>query len=222
MTDGRSLDPSPTIGVLGMQGAYREHIQALERCGARTRLVRLPGDLDGLDALVIPGGESTSMEILLNRAGLLGPLENAIRGGLPTMGTCAGLILLASDISDGRTGQRGLGVLKVAVRRNGYGRQVDSFEADLQVRGLAGGSFPGVFIRAPLVEQAAETEVLASLDGHPVAVRQGPTLGLCFHPELSHDDRLHHYFLERFARAGDSFPTHGVTGLSHLLIQGSR
>jgi pyridoxal 5'-phosphate synthase pdxT subunit len=187
---------APLIGVLAMQGAYREHLRALEACGARTRPVRLRADLEGLDGLVIPGGESTSMQILLERMGLFDALRSAVNAGMPTLGTCAGMIMLARRITDGRDGQRGLDALDVAVRRNGYGRQVDSFEAPLDVRGLEGGPFPGVFIRAPLVEEAGGVEVLAELDGHPVAVRQGHVLALSFHPELSDDTRLHREFLK--------------------------
>jgi 5'-phosphate synthase pdxT subunit len=139
------------------------------------------------------------MTMLMERMSLLEPVRRAIEGGLPTLGTCAGMILLADRISDGVDGQRGLGLLDLAVRRNGYGRQVDSFEAQLEVRGLEG-PFPGVFIRAPLVEDAGSTEVLAEHDGHPVAVRQGQILALCFHPELTSDLRLHQE-LVRMARA---------------------
>jgi 5'-phosphate synthase pdxT subunit len=179
-----------------MQGAYREHLRALEAVGARTRLVRTSEDLAGLDGLVIPGGESTTMQILLERMGLLEALREAVLGGLPSLGTCAGMILLASRITDGRAGQRGFGALDIAVRRNGYGRQVDSFEADLEVAGLQGGPFPGVFIRAPVVEDAGSADVLARHDGHPVAVRQGNVMALSFHPELSSDLRLHEEFLK--------------------------
>jgi 5'-phosphate synthase pdxT subunit len=184
------------IGVLAMQGAYREHLRALKACGAATRVVRGRGDLEGLDGLVIPGGESTTMQILLERMGLLDTVQDLVRDGLPTLGTCAGMILLAREVVDGRRGQRSFGALDIAVRRNGYGRQVDSFEAELDVRGLEGGSFPGVFIRAPLVENGGRAEVLAEHDGHPVAVRQGHVIGLCFHPELSPDLRLHRAFLK--------------------------
>ena len=161
--------------------------------------MRLPEDLDGLDGLVIPGGESTTMTMLMERMGLLEKVRTAIATGLPTLGTCAGMIMLSDRITDGMAGQRGLGLLGIAIRRNGYGRQVDSFEADLDVKGL--GSFPGVFIRAPLVEDAGQTEVLAEHDGHPVAVRQGNIVALCFHPELSGDLRLHQQFLQ-IARNG--------------------
>ena len=191
------MSAPPLIGVLAMQGAYREHLAALERCGARTRLVRLPEDLVGLDGLVIPGGESTTMQILQERMGILDAVRDAVQGGLPTLGTCAGMILLSSEITDGRAGQRGFGVLDASVRRNGYGRQVDSFEADLAIRGVSGGAFPGVFIRAPLVERVGKgAEVLAEHEGHAVALRQGNVMALCFHPELSEDLRLHRSFID--------------------------
>jgi 5'-phosphate synthase pdxT subunit len=186
---------APLVGVLALQGAFREHVRALEACGAETRLVRLPEDLDGLDGLVIPGGESTTMSLLMERMGLLEPVERVVHGGLPTLGTCAGMIVLADRIADGRPDQHALHALDIVVRRNGYGRQVDSFETDLEVAGLAGGPFPGVFIRAPLVEDAGGAEVLAELDGRPVAVRQGRVMALAFHPELSRDLRLHREFL---------------------------
>jgi pyridoxal 5'-phosphate synthase pdxT subunit len=186
---------APLIGVLALQGAFREHVRALEACGAGTRLVRLRADLEGLDGLVIPGGESTTMTMLMERMGLLDAVAVAVRTGLPTLGTCAGMIVLSDRITDGRAGQVVLGALDIGVRRNGYGRQVDSFEADLQVRGLEGGPFPGVFIRAPLVEEVGGAEVLAELDGRAVAVRQGSVMALAFHPELSGDLRLHREFL---------------------------
>ena len=134
------------------------------------------------------------MTMLMERMGMLELVRSAIKSGLPTLGTCAGMILMANRISDAAEGQQGLAVLDIAVRRNGYGRQVDSFEAELELSEL--GSFPGVFIRAPLVEDAGSTQVLAELDGHPVAVRQGNILALCFHPELSGDLRLHRQFLQ--------------------------
>jgi 5'-phosphate synthase pdxT subunit len=186
---------APLVGVLALQGAVREHVRALEACGARTRLVRLAYDLDGLDGLVIPGGESTTMTMLMARMGLLQAVERAVRDGMPTLGTCAGMILLSDRITDGRSDQVVLGALDIRVRRNGYGRQVDSFEAELDVVGLEGGPFPGVFIRAPLVEEVGAAEVLAEHAGHAVAVRQGRVMGLAFHPELSGDLRLHREFL---------------------------
>lgn len=192
---------APLIGVLALQGAFREHVRALEACGARVRLVRLPEDLDGLDGLVIPGGESTTMSMLMERMGLLEPVEKVVRDGLPTLGTCAGMIVLADRITDGRPDQHIFHALDIAVRRNAYGRQVDSFETELQVAGLEGGPFPGVFIRAPLVEDAGSTEVLAEHGGRPVAVREGNVMALAFHPELSGDLRLHREFLRLVERA---------------------
>jgi 5'-phosphate synthase pdxT subunit len=170
-------------------------MRALAACGAETRLVRLSADLEGLDGLVIPGGESTTMTMLMERMGLIDALARAVRGGLPTLGTCAGMIVLSDRIADGRPDQVALGALDIGVRRNGYGRQVDSFEADLEVSGLEGGPFPGVFIRAPLVEDVGDVEVLAKHGGRAVAVRQGHVMALAFHPELSGDLRLHREFL---------------------------
>jgi pyridoxal 5'-phosphate synthase pdxT subunit len=184
-----------------MQGAFAEHIRALEACGARTRLVRSRDDLEGLQGIVLPGGESTTMTMLLERMELLEPLRAAIKGGLATLATCAGMIVLARDVTGGMAEQRGLGLLDIAVRRNGYGRQVDSFEAELQISGLGGKPFPGVFIRAPLVESTGAVEILAAHDGHAVAVRQGRIIALCFHPELSGDRRLHREFVQLAASA---------------------
>jgi len=178
-----------------MQGAFAEHVRALESAGARTRLVRTSEDLDGLDGIVLPGGESTTMTMLMDRVGLLAPLRDAIGQGLPTLATCAGMIVLAKEITDGMAEQHGLGLLDIAVRRNGYGRQVDSFETPLHIEGLNGKTFPGVFIRAPLVERAGDVDVVAEHDGHPVAVRKGRILALGFHPELSGDIRLHREFV---------------------------
>lgn len=182
-----------------MQGAFAEHVRALESAGARTRLVRTAQDLEGLDGIVIPGGESTTMTMLMERVGLLGPLREAIRTGLATFATCAGMIVLARDITDGMTEQAGMGLLDVAVRRNGYGRQVDSFEVPLAVKDLPGKPFPGVFIRAPLVESTGAVDVISEHDGHPVAVRQGRIVALCFHPELTGDLRLHRAFVRMAA-----------------------
>jgi pyridoxal 5'-phosphate synthase pdxT subunit len=184
-----------------MQGAFAEHVDALEAAGARTRLVRTREDLDGLDGIVLPGGESTTMTMLLERGGMLESLREAIRGGLATLATCAGMILLARDVTDGMPSQQGLGLLDIGVRRNGYGRQVDSFEAPLHIEGLNGKTFPGVFIRAPLVERIGDVQVIATHDGHAVAVRQGRIVALGFHPELSGDLRLHEEFV-RLASTG--------------------
>ena len=191
----RKTAASPLIGVLAMQGAFAEHMEALARSGAQTKLVRTKKDLEGLDGIVLPGGESTTMMMLLERMGLLDAVKEAIANGLPTLATCAGMIVLAREVTDGMNGQHGLGLLDISVQRNGYGRQVDSFEADLDITGLGGKSFPGVFIRAPFVHSSGKTEVIATHEGNPVAVRQGNILALCFHPELSDDLRLHKEFV---------------------------
>jgi 5'-phosphate synthase pdxT subunit len=178
-----------------MQGAFAEHVRALESAGARTRLVRSAADLERLDGIVLPGGESTTMTMLMERMGLLEPLRDVIQRGMATLATCAGMIVLAREVTDGMADQKGLGLLDIAVRRNGYGRQVDSFEAQLKVEGMNGKTFPGVFIRSPLVESTGAVTVMAELDGHPVAVRQGRIIALCFHPELTNDLRLHREFV---------------------------
>jgi 5'-phosphate synthase pdxT subunit len=185
---------TPLVGVMALQGAFLEHVRALESVGARTRLVRLPADLEGLDALVIPGGESTTMTILMERMGLWAPVRAALEAGLPALATCAGMIVLAREITDGVDGQHGFGLLDIAVRRNGYGRQVHSFEAPVRVEGLDA-EFPGVFIRAPFVEDVGSADVYAVQGDQPVGVRQGHLTALCFHPELSGDLRLHADFV---------------------------
>ncbi len=179
---------------MALQGAFREHERALQAVGARTQLVRLPPDLEGLGALVIPGGGSTTMTILMGRMGLWEPVRKARAGGLPALATCAGMIVLAREITDGVNGQHGFGLLDIAVRRNGYGRQVHSFEAPIRVEGLDE-EFPGVFIRAPFVEDTGTADVYAVQDDQPVGVRQGHLTALCFHPELSGDLRLHREFV---------------------------
>lgn len=169
----------------------------LERLGARVVEIRRPEHLDGVAALVLPGGESTTMARLLGTSGLREPLGRLLDAGTPVLGTCAGTILLARRILDGRADQWGFGRLDAVVRRNGYGRQVDSFETDLDVVGLDDGPFHAVFIRAPLiVEVGADVEVLATVDGHPVVARQGAVTATTFHPELTADDRLHRLFLQ--------------------------
>ncbi len=184
------------IGVIALQGAFASHAEALAALGAHPVEVRVPEDLAGVEAIVLPGGESTTMSRLLETSGLFEPLRERLAAGAPVLGTCAGMILLAREILDGRPDQRSFGALNVAVRRNAFGRQVDSFEADLHVDGLAGGPFPGVFIRAPVVERVGPgVEVLASVDDGPVLCRQGPVLAAAFHPELSGDLRLHQQFL---------------------------
>ena len=185
------------VGVLALQGAFAAHIHALAELGVRSVEVRTPRDLDGVDALVLPGGESTTMSKLLDSSGLRAPLAERLAGGVPVFGTCAGMILLARTVTDGRPDQQGFGVVDIAVRRNGYGRQVDSFEADLAVAGVDGGPFHAIFIRAPVVtEVGPAATVLATHDDVPVLVAQGRVLVASFHPELSHDPRLHARFLQ--------------------------
>jgi 5'-phosphate synthase pdxT subunit len=182
------------VGVLALQGDFREHAAVCERLGADVVLIRTPGDLDGLEALVIPGGESTTIGKLADRFGLLEPLRSLIAGGLPTLGTCAGMIFLAA----GTTGpdQIQLGVLDVVVERNAFGRQNDSFEADLAVAGFDD-PVRAVFIRAPWIEKVGDgVEVLAAADGHPVVVRQGNIVATSFHPELIGDDRFSKLLLD--------------------------
>jgi 5'-phosphate synthase pdxT subunit len=185
------------VGVLALQGAFREHREVLDALGIECAEVRVPEHLGGVDALILPGGESTTMSRLLDTSGLREPLTGLLRDGLPALGTCAGLILMATGVLDGRADQVPLGVLDVTVRRNAYGRQRDSFEADLDVDGLAGPSFPGVFIRAPVVERVGErVDVVAEYAGEPVLVRGGAVWGSTFHPELSGDLRVHQRFLQ--------------------------
>ncbi len=187
----------PVVGVLALQGAFARHVAALERCGVVATEVRKASELDGLDALVIPGGESTTMMKLLDALEVTEPLAKLLADGLPVLGTCAGMILLATDIADGQPGQRCFGAVDIGVRRNGYGRQIDSFETDVVVDGVDGPPMRAVFIRAPVVERVgSEVEVLASLDGNPVVCRQGPALVVSFHPELTDDARLHRLFLD--------------------------
>jgi 5'-phosphate synthase pdxT subunit len=184
------------VGIFALQGAFREHAEACAALGADVTLVKRPEHLAAVDAVILPGGESTTQEKLLESSGLREPLVRALTDGMPCLATCAGVILLARTVADGRADQQPLGVLDLDVRRNGYGRQVDSFEADLAVEGLAGGRFHGVFIRAPRIERVgAGVDVLAVHDGDPVLVRSGSCLGATFHPELAGDLRLHEHFL---------------------------
>ena len=194
-----SARPGPLhVGVLALQGAVREHCQALAGLGVLPVEVRSPSDLEGVDMLVLPGGESTTMSLLLGSSGLMEPLNERLREGMPAFGTCAGMILLGTRIVDGRPDQRALGAIDIDVRRNAFGRQVDSFEADLPVRGLDA-PLHAVFIRAPVVERVGpEVEVLAEVDGRAVCCRQGPVVVSAFHPELSGDTRLHELFLGAF------------------------
>jgi 5'-phosphate synthase pdxT subunit len=185
------------IGVLALQGAFREQVQTLEALGADTALVKTPQQLSGIDAIVLPGGESTTVDKLLDSSGLRAPLRAALGEGMPALAVCAGLIVLSAEVVDGRADQQPLGVIDVTVRRNGYGRQRESFEAALAVRGLTDEPFPGVFIRAPVVERVGPgVEVLAEHDGSPVLGRDGHVLFATFHPELAGDLRVHQLFLD--------------------------
>ncbi|MDK8510570.1 pyridoxal 5'-phosphate synthase glutaminase subunit PdxT [Corynebacterium bovis] len=192
---------APVIGVLAVQGGVREHVRALERLGATAVEVRRTAHLEGLDGIVLPGGESTTMSTLLTVGGMFEPLRDALAAGLPAFGTCAGLIMLSREVLDTRPDARSLGALDIAVRRNAFGRQVASFETDLDVSGVDD-PVHAVFIRAPWVERVGDdVEVLARVtdgpaDGAVVAVRQGVVLVISFHPELTEDDRMHRYFLD--------------------------
>jgi 5'-phosphate synthase pdxT subunit len=184
------------IGVLALQGASARHATMLSRLGAEPVACRLPADLDDVDALVLPGGESTTMSMLLESSGLFEPIADRLAAGMPAFGTCAGMILLGSEILDGRDDQRCFDAIDIAVRRNAFGRQVDSFEADLHVVGVDGTPVHAVFIRAPVVTSVGDhVDVLAAVDGRPVLCRQGRVLVAAFHPELGDDARLHELFL---------------------------
>jgi 5'-phosphate synthase pdxT subunit len=185
------------IGVLAAQGAFAEHIATLEKLQVAAIPVRLLQELKGLDGLIIPGGESTSISHLMLAYNLMSEIRKLAKNGFPVFGTCAGMILLARNISDA-DGITPLGVMDLTVRRNAFGRQVDSFETELKIPVLGEKPFPGIFIRAPLIEQAgSEVEILATLaDGNIVAVRQGNLLAAAFHPELTGDSRFHRYFLD--------------------------
>ena len=187
---------TPTIGVLALQGDVREHLTALASLDVAALAVRRPAELAACDGLVIPGGESTTMAKLARIFELLDPLRKRVAAGLPVFGTCAGMIMLADRVVDGTVGQETVGGLDITVRRNAFGRQVDSFEGPLDVAGLAG-PVHGVFIRAPWVEQVGQgVEVLATSAGHPVAIRQGRLLATSFHPEVGTDVRMHRMFTD--------------------------
>jgi 5'-phosphate synthase pdxT subunit len=175
------------IGILALQGDFEAHAKIVRSLGAQAREVRVPADLDGLDALIIPGGESTVMTLGIEREGLAEPLRALVRSGTPVLGTCAGMIMLDREH---------LGLLDVTTRRNAFGRQVRSFEADIDLDGVRGGPMHAVFIRAPWVaDYGSSVEVLGSVEGHPVAIRQGNMLAVSFHPELAADRRLHEMLL---------------------------
>ena len=192
------MSAAPTVGVLALQGAFREHVQLLRRLGADAREVRTPAELEACDALVFPGGESTTIGKLAESSGLAAPLAR-FQG--PIFGTCAGMIVLSREATDGLPGQPLLGRIDLTVRRNGYGRQVRSFEAPLRLEG-DDRPFPGVFIRAPRIERVGEgVEVLAWHGAEPVAAAQGSIMVAAFHPELTGDGRLHEHFLARIGEA---------------------
>jgi 5'-phosphate synthase pdxT subunit len=197
------MTATPTIGVLALQGDVREHLTALAAAGAAAGPVRRPEELAGIDGLVIPGGESTTISKLAVLFGLMEPLREAIRDGLPVYGTCAGLIMVADKILDPRSGQETFGGVDMIVRRNAFGRQNESFEAVVDVAGVGGGPVEGVFIRAPWVESVgADVEVLAEYGGHIVAVRQHNVLATSFHPELTGDHRVHEFFVDSVRAVG--------------------
>lgn len=185
------MTENPLVGILALQGGFEAHQRVLSRLGAATRQVRMPADLEDLDALVLPGGESTVMTLGVEREGLADPLRELATAGTPILGTCAGMIMLD---------RVHLGILDVLAQRNAFGRQLHSFEAEFEVEGVPGGPVHAVFIRAPWIsERGPDVEVLAEVDGHPVAIQQGRILALAFHPELSGEDRLHRFFLDRVA-----------------------
>ena len=201
---------APVIGVLALQGDVREHLAVLAGLGARPVTVRRPEELAAVDGLVVPGGESTTMVKLADRFGLLEPLRAAVRGGLPAYGSCAGMIMLADRVLDAPADQQTIGGLDVTVRRNAFGRQVDSFESAVELAGVPGGPLHALFIRAPWVEQAGPgVEVLGRVvggvaDGKIVAVRQGRLVATSFHPELTGDTRVHALFVDLVRAARDA------------------
>lgn len=188
------------VGVLALQGDFREHLFSLEECGVSASIVRRPRELAAVDALVLPGGESTAIANLARSFDMFEPLKARIAAGMPVYGSCAGMILLADRIIDAAVGQETFGGLDITVRRNAFGRQVDSFETDLEFKGITNPPVRAVFIRAPWVESVGATvEVLATFD-HAVAVRQGGLFATSFHPELTGDNRIHRFFIESVAR----------------------
>jgi pyridoxal 5'-phosphate synthase pdxT subunit len=190
------VSAQPLVGILALQGGFAAHERVLSRLGAATRQVRVPSDLDGLDALVLPGGESTVITLGIEREGLAEPLRALAAAGTPVLGTCAGMIMLD---------RVHLGILDVLAERNAFGRQLHSFEADFAVEGVPGGPVHAIFIRAPwIAEYGADVDVLADVDGHPVAIRQGKIMALAFHPELTGEDRLHLFFLSTVAGFADA------------------
>jgi len=191
--------PGPVVGVLALQGAFEAHQQRLMSIGVDAPLIRTPDDLEAVDAVVLPGGESTTMSMLLTTSGLFDALKARLADGMPVFGTCAGMILCATEVHDGRSDQRGFDLIDITVRRNGYGRQLESFESDIDVAGLDS-AFHAVFIRAPYVERVGDNvEILASVDGVAVLVRNERCTVAAFHPELTNDVRLHEIFVSSLA-----------------------
>jgi 5'-phosphate synthase pdxT subunit len=189
------------VGVLALQGDVREHIQSLLACGVEGVAVRRAEEIENVDALVLPGGESTTIAQLAEVFGIFDLIKEKITNGMPVYGSCAGMILLASEILDAKEGQKSFGGLDITVRRNAFGRQVDSFESDIAFNDGSEQLIHAVFIRAPWVEKVSDSvEVLASVDAHPVAVRSKTALATSFHPELTGDHRIHRYFIEQVAR----------------------
>lgn len=189
------------VGVLALQGDVREHINSLSDCGVESIAVKSNRDLEEVDALVIPGGESTTISKLARSFGLIEPIKARIAAGMPTYGSCAGLILISDRVLDAIEGQDGFGGLDVTTRRNAFGRQVDSFESDLEFKGITGPKFRAIFIRAPWIEECgADVEVLSEIEGRAVAVRSKNLLATSFHPELTGDNRIHRYFVDVICR----------------------
>jgi 5'-phosphate synthase pdxT subunit len=189
------------IGVLALQGDVAEHIASLGDCGVIASGVRSKQEIQSIDALVIPGGESTTIAKLAKAFGVFDLIKSRIASGMPTYGSCAGMILIADQILDGGADQEGFGGIDAQVRRNAFGSQVDSFETDLSFAGISGAAFRAVFIRAPWVESVGtQVEVLASFNGHPVAIRQGHLLATSFHPELTGDNRIHRFFVDQLCK----------------------
>lgn len=189
------------VGVLALQGDVREHISALIACGVEAAPVRRESEIESIDALVLPGGESTTIAQLSEVFGVYDLLKGRIASGMPVYGSCAGMILLATEILDAKIGQKSFGGLDISVRRNAFGRQVDSFESDIEFKDGSNELIRAVFIRAPWVEKVGDAvQVLASIDSHPVAVRSETALATSFHPELTGDHRIHSYFIEHVAR----------------------
>ena len=189
------------VGVLALQGDVAEHIASLGDCGVIASGVRSKQEIEAIDALVIPGGESTTIAKLAKSFGIFDLIRTRIASGMPTYGSCAGMILIADQILDGGVDQESFGGIDAQVRRNAFGRQVDSFETDLTFTGISGAAFRAVFIRAPWVESVGtQVEVLASFNGHPVAIRQGHLLATSFHPELTGDNRIHRFFVDQLCK----------------------